>query len=46
MISDIQYEQILEDVKYSCGDQIREKILEGIRGTGQNYPCLFHRRVT
>ena len=34
MISDIQYEQILEDVKYSCGDQIREKILEGIRGTG------------
>ena len=34
MISEIQYDQILEDVKYSCGDQIREKILEGIRGTG------------
>tara|TARA_B100001057_G_scaffold331231_1_gene331540 strand:- start:119 stop:436 length:318 start_codon:yes stop_codon:yes gene_type:complete len=34
MISEIQYDQIMEDVKYSCGDQIREKILEGIRGTG------------
>ena len=34
MISEIQYDQILEGVKYSCGDQIREKILEGIRGTG------------
>ena len=34
MISEIQYDQILEDVKYSCGDQIRGKILEGIKGTG------------
>jgi len=33
MITEDQYEQILESVKYSCGDQVRTKILEGIKGS-------------
>ena len=33
MITEDQYEQILESVKYSCGDQVRTKILESIKGS-------------